>query len=446
LSLIGFLAYPERSHLWATFGIAKALKSRGHEVRYLAPLDFREVIANQGFDFIPLCEDILPIGSFGMTRGLFVNRMAEFKLFEVICRGELDGVIKRAQMELLVVDSYAQHMALIGYKLGIPTLLLSPTLPRARDAWVPPVTEALVPKSPFTRLRVRLSWCVYDLFRLYRWTKNPEDWFRRIVHSSNYPLSEIDMRGFFPVLKLIPELILCPEAFDLPRARALNFLHYVGAYTDLRREESSEFPWDKLKVGKALIYCAFGTLSHRFSESQRFLQMVIDAVAARQDLQLVVSIGAHLTKGDFSITSSNVVVVNRAPQIEVLRRANAMITHGGLNSVKECIMLGVPMIVFPWSKPVNAVRVAYHGLGLMGDVKKASVRQIQRMIDRVLKDPSFRTRTASMREKFIEVDRRDLGIRAMELVLDARSTSVLMKRSSASRSASGSSKTSRNVS
>lgn len=428
MSSISFLPYPEPSHIGATFGIAKALKSRGHAVRYLAPLDFQEVITNQGLDFIPLCEDDLPKGSFKMTGEPFANRMVEFKLFQMICKGELDYMIKRAEPELLVVDSYAQHMALIGYKVGLPTLLLSPTLPRARDPWVPPITEPLVPKSPLSRLRVRLSWCAYDLFRLYLRSKGAgEDPLCRIALSANYPLAQIDTRSFFPVLKLIPELILCPEGFDLPRSKVQNFMHYVGAYTDLRRKDSVDFPWDKVRADKPLIYCALGTLSHRFQEARSFLQMVIGAVAARPDLQMVISIGNHLSVDDFDPVTPNVILVRRAPQIEVLRRADAMITHGGLNSVKECILLGVPMIVLPWSKPVNAVRVAYHGLGLIGDVKKASTMRIQSMVDTVLKDRSFRTRTELMREKFIEADRSDLGVKAMELVLSARSTSVLME-------------------
>lgn len=427
MSSIHFLPYPDPSHVGATFGIAKALQRRGHKVRYLAPLDFQEVITRQGLDAMPICEDIFPMGSFMISRELFANKMVEFKLFQMICKGELDDLIRRVQPELLVVDSYAQHMALIGYKVGIPTLLLSPTLPRARDPWVPPVTEPLVPKSPLSRLKVRLSWWEYDLFRLYLRSRGVRDPLCRIAVSANYPLKQIDTRGFFPVLKLIPELILCPEVFDLPRSRIQNFLHYVGAYTDLRKNESADFPWDKVSPDKPLVYCALGTLSHRFREARSFLQTVISAVAARPDLQLVVSIGNHLSIDDFDAATPNIILVNRAPQIEILKRAAAMITHGGLNSVKECILLGVPMIVFPWSRPVNAVRVAYHGLGLIGDVKKVSASQIQSLIDTVLKDSSFRTRTESMRKGFIEADHSDLGVKAMELVLSAQSTSVLLK-------------------
>ncbi|MFP5263072.1 MAG: glycosyltransferase [Blastocatellia bacterium] len=427
MSSIGFFPLPEPSHVSATFGIAKALKLRGHRVKYIAPLEFEELITNQEFDYIPFCEDLMPKGSYHRVGTPFTNRELGLKMLQMICKGQLDGVIRHSQLDLFVVDSYAQHMALIGYKIGIPTILMSPTIPRARDPQVPPVMEPIVPKSLLSRLNIRLCWCKHDLARLYMAIKGlREQFIKQIAISVNYPLSQIDYRGIYPILKLMPELVLCPQEFDLPRSRAEKFLHYIGAYTNQQRGESPEFPWEKIKEDKPLIYAALGSLSHRFKEARSFLQTIIDAVAVRQDLQLVLSTGEHLNANDFRRQSSNVILVSRAPQIDILKRADVMITHGGLNSVKECIMQAVPMIVLPWTKPVNAVRVVYHGLGLMGDVRKVSAKQIQSMIDTILKNPSFRMHAESMREKFIEADRSDLGVKAIELVLSARSTKVLM--------------------
>lgn len=429
MGVISFLTYPEPSHIGATFGIAKALKSRNHEVKYLAPPDFEELITRQGLAYAPICEDLMPKGSCQEVGTPFTNWELGLKLFQMICKGELDDVIRGSLSDLLIVDSYAQHLALIGYKLGIPTALLSPTMPRARDPWVPPVTEPLVPNSSLSKLRARLSWYKHDLRRLYTKIDGKRIQFiEQIALSTNYPLGQIDRRGIEPVLRLIPELVLCPKEFDLPRLRVENFLHYVGAYTDLERKEDVEFPWDEIRPDKPLIFCSLGTLSHRFKEARSFLQVITEAIAARQDLQLVLAVGTHLDPDDFRPVTSNVILVNRAPQIEILKRADLMITHGGLNSVKECILLGVPMIVFPWAKPVNAVRVVYHGLGLMCGVKGASVKQIQSMIDTILEDPSFKTRVQAMREKFIEADLSDLGVKAVERMLDARSASVLINK------------------
>jgi UDP:flavonoid glycosyltransferase YjiC (YdhE family) len=56
-------------------------------------------------------------------------------------------------------------------------------------------------------------------------------------------------------------------------------------------------------------------------------------VGARQDSQPVLSTGSHLGVNDFRRVAPDMILVERGPQIDVLKRAALMITHGGLNSV-----------------------------------------------------------------------------------------------------------------
>lgn len=426
MGFIGFLPFPETSHIIATFGLAKALKARRHQVTYLIPLDFGELITDQGMDFIPLCEELMPKGTFLKTWGSSVGRKLWSRLHQIICQGELDEPIRQSQVDVLVVDSYAQQMALIGNKVGILTVLLRPTIPSVRDPWVPLPTDLIIPNSFLGRLKSRISWYKYDFQRLLKKSGHDRA-LEQIAISAMYPLAQIDYRGLSPVLKNIPELILCPEEFDLPRSKMVKHLHYIGTYIDLQRNEYPSALWNKIKQGKPLIYCSLGTLSHRFKDAARFLRVIIDAFSTRQELQLVLSIGAHLNVDDFGSLASNTILVKQAPQIEILKRADVMITHGGLNSIKECILTGTPMIVFPWALPRNAIRVAYHKMGLVEDVKKVSAQQIQKMIDTILEDSSFRIRTELMKKRFIEADASNLGVKAIELVLNSNSTQLLLE-------------------
>jgi MGT family glycosyltransferase len=212
-------------------------------------------------------------------------------------------------------------------------------------------------------------------------------------------------------------LILSPEAFDLPRSKKDERIRYIGALVDLARKDDAPFPEGQICSNKKLVYCALGMLSYRFKGAKDFLRMIIDAVAPQQDWQLVMSTGEHLDPVDFGQLPENVILVNRAPQLKILRRAAVIITHGGLNTIKESILLGVPMIIFPWSRPVNGVRVAYHGLGLMGDVNKVSVEQIQAMIETIDKDPSFKARVEAMRQRFLAAESSEAGVKLIETFL-----------------------------
>jgi len=53
------------------------------------------------------------------------------------------------------------------------------------------------------------------------------------------------------------------------------------------------------------------------------------------------------------------------PQHEVLRQADMMLCHAGLNTVLEAISVRCPSIVMPvaFDQPAVAARVVYHGLG-----------------------------------------------------------------------------------
>jgi MGT family glycosyltransferase len=95
-------------------------------------------------------------------------------------------------------------------------------------------------------------------------------------------------------------------------------------------------------------------------------------------------------------------VRNFVPQLDVLDRVDAFITHGGMNSAHEGLLAGVPLIAVPQqpeqamvAMQVNATRV---GLGLQlhppyGDVSADDLRQA---LDSVLADASYAERAAAL--------------------------------------------------
>lgn len=57
------------------------------------------------------------------------------------------------------------------------------------------------------------------------------------------------------------------------------------------------------------------------------------------------------------------------PQLDILQRATAFVSHGGMNSTMESLYYGVPMVVIPQmpEQAMTARRVDELGLGLMLD-------------------------------------------------------------------------------
>src|SRR5262249_3992877 len=141
------------------------------------------------------------------------------------------------------------------------------------------------------------------------------------------------------------ELILCPEEFDFPMAARSHRRHYVEASIDLERKETG-LPWDTLSQRKPLIFFSLGNQNHLCEYSERFFESVVEAMRIREDLQAILSIGTQSKAGEFRFPIPNLALIDGAYQIQILKRASMMVTHGGLGSIKECILLGVPMVVF----------------------------------------------------------------------------------------------------
>jgi len=219
----------------------------------------------------------------------------------------------------------------------------------------------------------------------------------------------------------LPVLVLCPEAFDFPGTPKKANRYYIEPSVDLQRQELQAFLWEALDPAKPLIYCSLGSESHLYEQSPEFFRAVIEAVGERPEWQLVLAVGPYLKVEEFAPLPANVVVVNWAPQLELIKKASLMISHGGLGAVKECILLGVPMIVFPcrWDQPFNAARVVAHGLGLRGNIKQVTAAQVGGLIEAVAGNPTFRRRMEAMSRTFREVEDSGIGVRTVEGFLQA---------------------------
>lgn len=357
-----FAILPEMGHINASLKFAKGLMARGHQVSHLGLADFEPYIRSQGLRFVPMFADLYPRG-FLATQSSQPSNLRNLNLFQSLLMAstpdgslaslermlekEVSAAIKETDADLFVVDALLPDLALMILRTSVPCVLLHTIL--------------------------------FD---------NMEDG-----------------TGFYAPLFGVPELILCPQEFDFPnRQRGSRRLHYLEASVDLQRKES-HFAWERFD-DRLLVYCSLGSQSHLYKESRDFFQTAIYAIADRPEWQMLLSVGSHLKHEDFDDVPPNALLVNSVPQIEVLKRASVMITHGGINTVKECIFMGVPMIVFPVSsdQPMNAARIEYHGLGLRGSFNKLSVELIQSLIGRIEQDCSFNSRIQAMRRKFLEVE------------------------------------------
>jgi MGT family glycosyltransferase len=127
---------------------------------------------------------------------------------------------------------------------------------------------------------------------------------------------------------------------------------------------------------------------------------ITEATAQRRGVQLVLSVGDQLDPEQIGPLPSNAILVKRAPQLELLKRAAVCITHAGLNTVLESLAQGVPQVAIPVTvdQPGVAARIAEKKTGLFVRLKDLTVSRLSLLLDQVLNDSTYRDNARHLQE------------------------------------------------
>jgi zeaxanthin glucosyltransferase len=124
------------------------------------------------------------------------------------------------------------------------------------------------------------------------------------------------------------------------------------------------------------------------------------AAVAKKDAQPVISIGNLLRPAQIDPVPKNAIVVNHAPQLELLKRASLCITHAGFNTVLEALTQGVPQVAIPVThdQPGVAARIAAHQTGVVTSLEKLTVSHLSTLVDEVLNNSIYRDNAGKLQQ------------------------------------------------
>jgi MGT family glycosyltransferase len=204
---------------------------------------------------------------------------------------------------------------------------------------------------------------------------------------------------------------------DFPRPARQRRLYIESV--DEERVEASGFPWERLNPRQRLIYCSLGTQAFRYRQGPALLRAAMDAVAGNPSWQLVLTTGAHPRARELGPAPRNVVVVEHAPQLQLLRRAHVAMTHGGIGSAKEALLYGVPMLAAPqaYDQPGLSARLVFHGIGRMVGHRDVTPARIRALLEELDSSTEIRERVQRLSARFQEVERARPGLQEVERML-----------------------------
>ncbi len=201
-----------------------------------------------------------------------------------------------------------------------------------------------------------------------------------------------------PPLEMIHEsdwlnLYLFPRELDYPRGAALGpGWHNVEAC--VRTTDEAWTPPEPDGQGGRLVYLSLGSLG---SADVELMRTLVDLLADTPH-RYIVSRGPRHDEYELA---ANMDGAEFLPQPSVLPHVDAVITHGGNNTVTESLWFGKPMLVLPifWDQHDNAQRLAETGYGLRLPTYALEPRTLAGAVDRLLTDAELRGRAAALGER-----------------------------------------------
>ncbi len=390
-----FTADLEEGNIFATFGLAKQLRSCGHVVAYAGVSDAEALVRDEGFPFMPLLQSSYPGGSKYSTGSFMTTDESRGALCKLLLDegGELDGLMRHFAPDVIIVPPYLALESLILH------LRFGAKIVHLRSAHiVDPRADAIA------------SYC-REILDGVRHSDEVADFLEEIGYSTG------NIAGIVDRISEFPEIVSLPQGYEPEEAKTPN-TYYIGASLDTSRREK-QFDWSTVDLDKQLIFCTLGSQSHRYSEkSERFFRAVIDAIAPLDHVFLVMALGKAANVKQYA-APANALLTTWAPQLEMLGKAQTMIMHGGMGTTRECIFMNVPMLVHPMMRDqfASAHTICRHGIGLQADTEHNSVVELRDQINYVLANVEIRTHLAAMKRRFENADQEHLGVQTVEDVL-----------------------------
>jgi N-glycosyltransferase len=152
---------------------------------------------------------------------------------------------------------------------------------------------------------------------------------------------------------------------------------------------------DRRSGGRPTVYASLGTLWYR---EQGALETIVSALS-REPVDVVVSAGDEDVAARLrsvvaarAAGAGSVTVHPSVDQLSALRAADVFVTHAGINSVREALSLGVPMVVVPirGDQPFNAGRCVSLGVARGIAVHELRPGRVREAVRAVLESPTYR--------------------------------------------------------
>jgi len=374
-----FLSLPLAGHTNPSLPLVRELVSRGDEIVYYSSGAFAAKIGQTNARFRAYRNAYLADMSdlperMDQLAWLLLRTTAE------VLEQELES-FRKERPEYLITDSVAPWGQWVGVVLGVPVVTSISTFAFNRNVLKFGIQHGVRPKS--TRILMSKIRHIAKAFLLTRRLR------RRYGVRGPGIFGSVCGRSDLNIVYTSRYFQPCAETFD-------HHFEFVGPSMAPRRETTA-FPWEQV-THRVVVYVSLGTL---FNADPTFYRKCFDAFRG-QDLQVILSNGTQIAMDTLGTSPPNFIVRAHVPQLEVLERAAAFVTHGGMNSVSESLYHGVPVLVIPQvgEQAIVGRRAEQLGAGLYLAKEDVTADRLRESVARLLSDERFREQASAVSESF----------------------------------------------
>jgi MGT family glycosyltransferase len=362
-----FFNIPAHGHTNPTLPVVRELTDRGETVIYYSFPEYREKIEASGAEYRP-CLGFPDVQDFP----LLVSRMSylyEYLLFATsVVLDEMVGIVKRERPDGIIHDSLCVWGKYAAEICGVPAISSSSTFVfTAGSISLKMVLSLLVRFNPFLDLKPLLA--------------------ARKHHRHINRKYGIKKGSFATNLSNLGQMTLVYTSRELqPGGMNLDVNRFRFVGPSIAARENDPDTDDYSRYPKPLVYISLGTI---LNENKSFYASCFKAFETFHG-HVVISTGKSGAAESCGDIPPHFTLKSHVNQLEILKQADAFVSHGGMNSVHESLYHGVPLCVYPFHVEQASVadRVLTTGCGLI--LKSIRPAAIRHSVDTLLENPRYR--------------------------------------------------------
>jgi MGT family glycosyltransferase len=328
-------------HIIPTLSLVKELKKMEQTIYYITDNRFRHIIEQTGVNFIDnRVYRVLEIVNYNTNPSNNLQKHSTIisirDLYDKFIRNHIiiaeyaAKLIDKINPDYIIHDSYAYWVRLLKNEHGLPMASSIPTLTFCKEMLYHDPTWVINNIYGFDIKKEQASNVLMELNDL---SKDLSDKYKINIDVFNLMSCHQDYNLIYTTRQLHPY----GNLFG-------NNYHFAG--NDLRyREALFEKTDDIVKhEGSNFIVFSFGSILTQNESYIDFYKELFNTLG-KLPYYFIVNVGKLISF--FNDIPTNIELAEYINQLELLQKADLLITHGGMNSISEAITYSVPMIVIP---------------------------------------------------------------------------------------------------